>query len=97
MPQRAEGTWVRNWQWGAQSVGIHTDGHDGDIRYDDVIVSAQAIYIIAGIIALLLILNLACLCYANCGCFYGEFKNKRYKSYSKASQIATSDDDELLV
>lgn len=52
-------------------------------------ISETMLYGIGGLIALLLVLNIACLCYYNC---CSNANGKRSK-YSKVEMIASSDDD----
>ena len=59
---------------------------------DVIQVSANAVYFIGGLIVILLIINVSCLCYSNCFMNNQETRKRRNK-YSKVAQYATSDDD----
>eukprot|EP01084_Bolivina_argentea_P248640 415958_1 len=68
--------------------GIHS-GNDGNQASGmEILISANTVYVIGGLLAILLLMNIACLCY-NC-CM--DSKNKTRK-YSKVKQFASSDDD----
>eukprot|EP01084_Bolivina_argentea_P297027 511649_1 len=63
-------------------------GVDEGVNQANVIeISATSVYVIGGIIALLLLINIFCLCYTQ------HYSKQRQNKYAKVSQIASSDDD----